>query len=268
MTIFEFFSFIPKPAIFIMPLVILFLGFAFFSLFKRKQEQAVKEEMPSTTSPLTSAQAAPSPPIKTPSPAKPFFQNLLLILSIVLLVFSLPLAFTLIRKKKATPELQAPKEQLSQAEISPSPTLSLLPEESEATSASFSEPRMSALTEELPATFKPAPPCQRIKIYDEQWQSILYANLSHLSLEQVIRIAVIGQEQEEYDKARIRINSMAWLPENETTKRKPDSPQEFYLECEAGMADGRTTLCGIAADDNDQFKIEAEIYNSATGQWY
>lgn len=107
----------------------------------------------------------------------------------------------------------------------------------------------------------------RIKIYDQNWIEIAYENLSQLTPEQTIKISVQGKEAGNFDKGRIRINNSEWTLENETTDHKPDSPGEFYVECQVDKTEGRATLCGIEATLEDEFKIEGEVHDAVIGEW-
>lgn len=109
--------------------------------------------------------------------------------------------------------------------------------------------------------------CERIKVYDQDWVEISYENLSQLSPEQMIKITVREEEDGNFDKGRIRINNIGWGPEDETTNQKPESPGEFYIECEIGMVDGKATACGISVTLEDEFKIEGEVHDAITNEW-
>lgn len=141
-------------------------------------------------------------------------------------------------------------------EVTPTPT----PEEL--------TPTPTAPPDEITPTPTPvASQCQRIKIYDQSWIEISYEALSQLLPGTTVRITVKGEESGTFDKGRIRINSMAWTSENETTNQKPDSPGEFYLECLIGETQGKATLCGTGATEDDQFKIEAEVHDVIQDEW-
>ena len=111
------------------------------------------------------------------------------------------------------------------------------------------------------------PQCSRIKIYDQNWDEIAYENLSQLLPEQTIRISVRGEGEKDFDKGRIRINNIGWMPENETIDQKPDSPGEFYIECQVEIMGEKAIICGISADLENEFKIEGEIHDAVTNEW-
>lgn len=229
MNILEFLKFLPKPAIFLLSITLIFLAFAIFSFLKsRAKKEGIQPESPSLT-----------PAETLSSPKKTIPENLLLILTILLLLLSMPLAVLLVGQRQ---------------EIS--------------NRAKEQEERFQEPTPYKEQVSPPSPFCGRIKIYDEEWAEIPYESLSHLSFEEIIRIAVQSEKEGEYDKGRIRINSMEWKPENEIASQKPDSPGEFYLECKVEVADGRTTICGIGATPEDEFKIEAEVHDAIADEWH
>lgn len=229
MSIFEFLKFLPKAALLFLPITLLFFGFAIFSLFKKGSQKEKKEE---ETEPMVSLRESFEP---TPPPKKKRAENLLLILTIILLILSLPLAMLLVEQKQ---EIRMKAEVGD--EITPTPT--------------------EAVT--------PIPPsqCDKIKIYYDNWEEVVLGELPKLQAGQTLRIAVKG-DPDTFDKGRIRINSMEWKPENETSEQNQYSPGEFYIECEVGTAGEKATICGISTTAEDVFKIEAELHDKKTGQW-
>lgn len=116
-------------------------------------------------------------------------------------------------------------------------------------------PHQPTATPTLPltptSTLTPTPvlSCEKIKIYDNSWKIISQESLPNLKPGDKIFIAVLGGGN--FDKARIRINAMDWLPENETDKKNTNA--EFYLEY-------------IIPGGATKFKIEAELH-TAGGGW-
>jgi len=104
------------------------------------------------------------------------------------------------------------------------------------------------LTPTLTPTSTPPPSCKMIKIYDSSGKIIPKEDLTALKPGDKIMIAVSGGG--EFDKARVRINSMDWLPENETDKKNANG--EFYIEY--------TIPAGVT-----KFKIEAELHVTGGG---
>ena len=119
----------------------------------------------------------------------------------------------------------------------PSPTKGPLPTEGLTPTATPSP---------MPTT---VPSCEKIKIYDPSGKIIPKENLPGLKPGDKITIAVLGGGN--FDKARIRVNAMNWLAENETDKKNANA--EFYLEY---IIPGGVT----------KFKIEAELH-TADGGW-
>jgi len=234
MDIFSFLKFIPKAALFLFPLALGFLIFAFLNLFKRRKKETQSEP---TASPLAVAEGLPAQPTGS-KPARSHFPWLT-ILAIVFLLLSLPLAIILVKQhneitmraeeKKLTPTPNFPSKELT-------PTL--------------------------------MPQCQRIKIYDQDWKEISYQELSQLSLGQLVKIVVKSDREGEFDKGRIRINNLEWTGQNETFNQKPDSVNEFYLECEIGMINGKATLCGVEATLANEFRIEGEVHGAINNEWH
>lgn len=200
-----------------------------FAFFRLLKKQK-KEEPEPIVFPLAE-EGAPPPPRK----GRP--QNFLLILTTFLLLTSLPMAVFLVKQRQ---EIRMRAEEVV---LHPTPT-----------------------PEELTPT-PPIPQCKRIKIYDQEWVEIPYDRLSSLVPEQVIKITVCGEREGNFDKGRIRINRMEWTSENETTEQKPDSPGEFFIECEVGVTDEKATICGIGASPEDEFKIEGEVHDAITKEW-
>lgn len=237
MAIFEFLKFIPKPAIFFLLLTSVFFVFGIFSLFKRKLK--LKQERPAAP-PLTTTET-PS------SPKKNNLGNLLLILTIIFLLLSFPLALVLVEQRQEI----GMKAKTSEEQSIASTTKEVIP------------------TPTWVANVTPTSRCNDIKAYkgDTWWTQIEKEELPNLTTGETIRIAVKG-DPNTFDKGRIRINSMEWTPENETTSQKPNSAGEFYIECEVGIAQEKATICGISANPDDSFKIEAELHDKKTGQWW
>lgn len=254
MNIFEIFKFLPKPAVFVLPVALAFFTFAFFSFFKKgtsKKKGVAKENVS-----LAAAFKEPPPP------KKKNFENLLLILTILLLLLSLPLALLLVSKKQ---EIRM-KAEVSD-EITPTPTeeLSPTPEELSPSPTPWSDEISPTPSEGLSPT-PSLSQCDNIKIYDEDWLEIERDELPNLKAGQTIRITVSG-DPAIFDKGRIRINTMTWSSENETSSTKPDSPGEFYIECQVEVVSKKATVCGISANLDDTFKIEAELHDKNADQW-
>lgn len=249
MDVFEFLKFVPWPVVFFLFVVTAVLGTLIFS-FLKKRSKAGEEKPSGAVSPLASQEQVPLPET-TPLSKKVVSENFLLILTILLLISSVPLAIWLIKQRKEVGKTKT-REDLSKISLSPAPTIT-------------PETKMTPSSNKLPSLSESV--CKRIKIYDEAWVEIPYEELSQLSFGKTIRIAVKAGEEGKYDKGRIRINSMEWTPENETTSQKPDSPGEFYIECEVGTINEKATICGISATPKNEFKIEAEVHNTITNEW-
>ena len=235
MDVFSFLKFIPKPALLILPIATGFLVFVIFTIFNRSKKTAAPKDKVQPATVLADA-FKEAPPTKKNSS-----QNLLLIITILFLVLSLPLAILLVKQKKEI-RMKAAENEVE----SPTPTSS--PNEI-ATSSTHQ--------------------CDNIQIYqgNENWPPIEQEELSNLQIGEIIRIAVKG-DPNTFDKGRIRINSMEWTSESETTTQKPDSPGEFYIECEVGITEEKATICGINASFSESFKIEAELHDKNNDQWY
>lgn len=236
MNIFQIFKFLPKTALFVFPIALAFFTFAVFSFFKKRKTG--EKETPRSDVSLADAFK------ETPPPKKKNLENLLLILTILLLLLSLPLALLLVSQGKAI----RMKAEVSD-EITPTPTEELSP----------------TPPEELSPTLTPSQ-CDNIKVYDENWLEIEKDELPNLQVGQIIRLAVSG-DPTIFDKGRIRINTMTWSPENETSSTKPDREGEFYIECQVDVVSQKATICGISANLDDTFKIEAELHDKNADQW-
>ena len=234
MDVFSFLKFIPKPALLILPLATGFLAFVIFTILKKSKKTAEPKDGIQPTTALADASK------ETPPAKKSSFQNLLLILTILLLVLSLPLAILLVKQKKDI-RMKAAENEVENLAPTSSPN--------EIITSSTQQ-------------------CDNIQIYqgDENWLPIEQEGLSNLQVGEIIRIAVKG-DLDTFDKGRIRINSMEWTSENETTTQKPDSLGEFYIECEVGIAEEKATICGINANPDESFKFEAELHDKNNGQW-
>ena len=233
MDVFEFLKFAPKIALFILPLAIAFLSWVVFKFFKSQKK---KEEQPRlAVSPLAPAESSThSSSSSTPPPASAHQRPLLLILTTLFFLLSLPLAILLVKQKQEKQDIRMKAAENQE----PTPTIPTL-----------------------------TPQCSRIKIYDQNWEEIAYENLSQLLPEQTIRISVRGEGEKDFDKGRIRINNIGWVPENETIDQKPDSPGEFYIECQVEIMGEKAIICGISADLENEFKIEGEVHDAVTNEW-
>jgi len=240
MNVFEFLKFAPKAALFLLPLVLAILTFAIFSRFKKQKKEAVQSDVHSLT---------PTEDSSLPSfaPSSPSRSSALLILTSLLLVLSLPLTLLLLKQQK---EIRMKAEE--NTESTPSPTL--LSE----------EPTFAS--KESTSAFSTSQ-CERIRIYNEDWIEIPHDQLSSLPLGAMIRIAVREEKKGNFDKGRIRVNNIEWTAENETADQKPDSPSEFYIECQVDRAGDKSTICGIIATLKDEFKIEGEVHDAITNEW-
>lgn len=242
MNVFEFLKFAPKAALFLLPLVLAILTFAIFSRFKKQKKEAVQSDVHS----LTPTEDSFLPSFAPPSPSR---SSALLILTSLLLVLSLPLTLLLLKQQK---EMKIKMRAEENTKSAPSPTL--LSEEP------------TFVSKESTSAFL-TPQCERIRIYDEDWIKIPHHQLSSLPLEAMIRIAVREEKEGNFDKGRIRVNNIEWTSENETTDQKPDSPGEFYIECQVDKAGDKSTICGIIATLKDEFKIEGEVHDAVTNEW-
>jgi hypothetical protein len=93
--------------------------------------------------------------------------------------------------------------------------------------------------------------CREIKIYDINWQSLTAIQLSQLTGNITIHIAVQGDTtQGQLSKAKFIINGQ----EQETSQKRPDS-DEFYLVYQL-------------PSDQTQFNIQAQLFHPDFNQWF
>jgi len=91
------------------------------------------------------------------------------------------------------------------------------------------------------------------------WRFLTHAELLALLPGQTIYISTSGMYSGGgvIDKARIRVNSSVWTPDNETTLVKPgSSPQEFYISYT------------IPSDGTVTFTFGAEVHEATQDKWF